>query len=57
MDSEAIIDLNRRVDNLEAQVRALADHLKIVLLYNPQKYEVMTKEQLEKDAKLPTVGR
>ena len=54
MDSEAILDLNRRLDNLEAQVRAIADHLKIVLMYSPQKYDVMTKEQMEKQL-MPTV--
>jgi hypothetical protein len=49
METDTLMDITRRIDNLESQVRAISDHLKIVLLYSPQKYEVVSKEKLEKE--------
>jgi len=53
-----LVDVNRRLDNIDAQLRALADHLGIVLMYQPQKYEIVTKKELEKTiGQVPSIAR
>jgi len=50
-------EILHRLENLESQIRAITDHLKIVLIYSPQKYEVMTKADLEKTSTMPVSSK
>jgi len=50
MDS---IELYKRIEDLEAQVRAISEHLKIVIIQKPKRFEVMTEKELEKSAQIP----
>jgi hypothetical protein len=54
MDAEAIVELIQRMDRLEQKLNAIADHLKINLMYTPPKYECMTDEQMQKTMAMPT---